>query len=95
MAVVATLFERERGVGLHAHVEDVGWVACDATNETGSTSDADEGEKTGRRVSRGQSGLELLVDSESRRRVGQLAQDCGRQLYRVWWLAKTFFLPSR
>lgn len=81
VAVVAALGGRQGGVMLHAHVENVGEVARDAAEEAGPHGHGDEG-REGRFAAGGQGArvtrLELLVDAEPDRRVGELPQERGR-----------------
>jgi len=48
VAVVSALRRREGCIGLHAHIEHVGRVADNATNEAGGTGHGEEGEDAGR-----------------------------------------------
>lgn len=83
VAVVTALSGRESGVGLHAHVQNVGGVTSHATDEAGGRGHTDQGEEARRRVGGGEVVFEFLVDTESCGGVGQLAQNGGGQLQEV------------
>lgn len=75
MSVVAALFQGQRRIVLHAHVDHVGRVTCEAADETGRGGHTDQGKEAHGMVRRGEAGFEFLVDPESRGRVGQLSQE--------------------
>lgn len=78
--VVAALGVRQRGVVLHAHVDDIGEVASDAADEARGHGHADERWERGllAAVRAGVALLDLLVDAEAGGRVGELAEQRGR-----------------
>lgn len=78
--VVTALGVGQRGVVLHAHVDDIGEVAGDAAHEARGHGHADE--RRERRllaaVGADVTLLDLLVDAEAGGRVGELAEQRGR-----------------
>ena len=74
MLVFAALLERERGIVLHADIEDVARVADHTAEEARDGRHGYEGEEGGFGISRSESVLESLVDTKAGHAVGQLAQ---------------------
>lgn len=81
--VVAPILRHERGVVLHADVEDVGGIAGDAAEEAGCAGHGDEGGEGGCREGGGEDVFEFFVDAEAGGAVGQLAEEGGGQLSSV------------
>jgi len=83
MLVVAPVLRRERGVMLHADVEDVGGIAGHAAEEAGCAGHGDEGGEGRRGEGGGEDFFEFFVDAEAGGAVGQLAEDGGGELVLV------------
>ena len=78
--VVSPFGGMERGVVLHAYVEDVGGVAGHAAQEAGGGCHGDEGGEGGRGFGGGEGFFEFFVDAEAGGAVGQLAEEGGGEL---------------
>lgn len=77
MLVVAPVVGGQRGIMLHAHVEDVGKVAGNAAQEARGDGHGGKNGEGGLAAGPRVAGLEFFVDTESDGRVGQLAEEGG------------------
>ncbi len=72
--VAAALFFGQRGIVLHAYVENVARVSCHAAEEPGDGGHADEGQEGGFLFCRCHAVFERFVDAEAGHAVGCLTE---------------------